>query len=214
MNRKVSIIDYGVGNLLNVIRAFKHCDASVEVVETASQIRQSGRLVLPGVGAFPDGMAELGKRDLIDAILQHSKNGKPFMGICLGMQMLFDSSEEFGTKKGLGIIPGGVVPIPKQGVGGVVHKIPHIGWNELIPPPEKTWENTILEGVGNASAVYFVHSFMAMPDIAQDLLAWCDYDGCKITAVVQHGNSIGCQFHPEKSSEVGLRIINNFIGLD
>lgn len=213
MNQKISIIDYGVGNLLNVVRAFEHCGVSVEVVESAKQINNSGHLVLPGVGAFPDGMHELHQRGLVDAIKYHVASDKPLLGICLGMQMLFDSSEEFGGEDGLGIIDGVVVAVPEKGENGLSHKIPHIGWNELIPAAGKNWSGTVLSRVQEKSAVYFVHSFMAEPTSGNDLLAFCDYDGCKITAAVQRDNVIGCQFHPEKSAELGLDIIRGFISI-
>lgn len=213
MSKKVSIIDYGVGNLLNVVRAFEHCGALVEVATSANQIKNSNHLVLPGVGAFPDGMLELNKRDLITAILHHAKVGNPLFGICLGMQMLFDSSDEFGGKNGLGLINGQVISIPGEGVHGVAHKIPHIGWNELLSPPDRSWSATLLQNIEKEAAVYFVHSFMAMPESGEDLLSYCDYDGCQIAAVIQHENITGCQFHPEKSGEIGLNIIRNFLNL-
>lgn len=211
MSIKIGIIDYGVGNLLNVVRAFEHCDAEVEVIKSASQIQNSERLVLPGVGAFPDGMCELEKRGLIAPILQHAKNGKPLLGICLGMQMLFDSSDEFGGRNGLGIIKGKVVAIPEKGINGERHKIPHIGWNELLSSESSVWSDKVLQKIEKKSAVYFVHSFMAEPNDNDDLLSYCDYDGCQIAAVVQHENVIGCQFHPEKSGDIGLQIIRNFL---
>jgi glutamine amidotransferase len=213
MSQKVSIIDYGVGNLLNVVRGFEHCDAIVEVVESSSQIKNSDYLVLPGVGAFPDGMYELEQRGLIDSIVEHAQSGKPLLGICLGMQMLLDSSEEFGGESGLGLVSGKVIAIPDCDVNGDTHKIPHIGWNELLSPEEKSWSGTVLQDIKKESAVYFVHSFMASPNSNDALLSYCDYDGCHIAAVIQSENVIGCQFHPEKSGDIGLKIIRNFMVL-
>ena len=211
MSQKVSIIDYGVGNLLNVVRAFEHCNAIVEVVESANQIKESCHLVLPGVGAFPDGMHQLKRRNLLTPILQHVQRGKPLLGICLGMQMLFDSSEEFRFEKGLGLINGKVIAIPDKGANGERHKIPHIGWNELLSPLGRSWSSTVLHNIKKKSAVYFVHSFMALPASDNDSLSYCDYDGCQILAAVQRENIIGCQFHPEKSGKIGLKIIENYL---
>lgn len=211
MTQKVVIIDYGAGNLLNVVRAFEHCEAEVSIAETADAIDGASRLVLPGVGAFSDSMQELKNRDMIEAILFYAKSGKPLLGICLGMQMLLDTSEEFGNWDGLALIPGKVIGIPKTGVDGKSHKIPHIGWNQLISELEESWERTVLDSITKGSSVYFVHSFMAVPTHEEHRLADCDYDGRQVCAVVQRENIIGCQFHPEKSGPTGLQIIRNFL---
>jgi glutamine amidotransferase len=214
MSQKITIIDYGVSNLLNVVRAFEYCGASVELAERPEQINAADRLVLPGVGAFADGMAELGARGLIDPIRKYAATGRPFLGICLGMQMLLDESEEFGNHAGLGLIPGRVIGIPAQGTNGRPHKIPHIGWNELRMPQQRAdWSGTVLGGLSPNVSVYFVHSFMAAPASDNDRLADCDYDGVRISAAVQSGNVYGCQFHPEKSGETGLNIVRSFIRL-
>ena len=134
------------------------------------------------------------------------------MGICLGMQMMLEASEEFGMHEGLGLIPGNVVAIPPTATDGKPHKIPHIGWNDLLPPtPGTDWNETILAGVSPGTAVYFVHSFAAVPASPEHRLADCDYDGRIISAAVKFGNLYGCQFHPEKSGEAGLRILKNFL---
>lgn len=211
MTQKVVIIDYGAGNLLNVVRAFEHCEAEVSIAETADAIDGASRLVLPGVGAFSDSMQELKNRDMIEAILSYAKSGKPLLGICLGMQMLLDTSEEFGNWDGLALIPGKVIGIPKTGMDGKSHKIPHIGWNQLISELEECWERTVLDSITKGSSVYFVHSFMAVPTHEEHRLADCDYDGRQVCAVVQRENIIGCQFHPEKSGPTGLQIIRNFL---
>lgn len=211
MTQKVVIIDYGAGNLLNVVRAFEYCEAEVSIAETADAIDDASRLVLPGVGAFSDSMQELKNRDMIEAILSYAKSGKPLLGICLGMQMLLDTSEEFGNWGGLALIPGKVIGIPKTGMDGKSHKIPHIGWNQLISEHEECWERTVLDSITKGSSVYFVHSFMAVPTHEEHRLADCDYDGRQVCAVVQRENIIGCQFHPEKSGPTGLQIIRNFL---
>ncbi|MBF0371191.1 MAG: imidazole glycerol phosphate synthase subunit HisH [Magnetococcales bacterium] len=210
---QVTVVDYGAGNLLSVRRAFEHFGAEVVVTGEAGQIASAERLVLPGVGAFGKGMAELRGRGLVPAILTYASEARPLLGICLGMQMLLDESVEFGSHSGLGLIPGKVVPIPAQGRDGKPHCIPHIGWNGLVHPVlgDQDWQGTVLEGIAPGSHAYFVHSFMALPDHPAHRLADCIYHGLDITGVIRKGNVTGCQFHPEKSGEIGLRIIEGFL---
>ncbi|HAT1856302.1 imidazole glycerol phosphate synthase subunit HisH [Legionella pneumophila] len=208
----VSIVDYGVGNLLSVARAFQYFDASVNLVSTPEEIMSADRLVLPGVGAFEDGMKGLTTLNFIEPIKQFARSGKPFLGICLGMQMMLSKSTEFGQHEGLGLIAGEVVSVPSHGVDGQLHKIPHIGWNELVATSEgEDWCHTILKNIPLNSSVYFVHSFMAMPSNPKKRLADTLYDGQAISAVIKDENMYGCQFHPEKSGEVGLSIIQQFL---
>ncbi|HIG0328906.1 TPA: imidazole glycerol phosphate synthase subunit HisH [Legionella pneumophila] len=208
----VSIVDYGVGNLLSVARAFQYFDASVNLVSTPEEIMSADRLVLPGVGAFEDGMKGLTTLNFIEPIKQFARSGKPFLGICLGMQMMLSRSTEFGQHEGLGLIDGEVVSVPSHGVDGQLHKIPHIGWNELVYTSEgEDWCHTILKNIPLNSSVYFVHSFMAMPSNPKKRLADTLYDGQAISAVIKDENMYGCQFHPEKSGEVGLSIIQQFL---
>ncbi|HAT1771274.1 imidazole glycerol phosphate synthase subunit HisH [Legionella pneumophila] len=208
----VSIVDYGVGNLLSVARAFQYFDASVNLVSTPEEIMSADRLVLPGVGAFEDGMKGLTTLNFIEPIKQFARSGKPFLGICLGMQMMLSKSTEFGQHEGLGLIAGEVVSVPSHGVDGQLHKIPHIGWNELVSTSEgEDWCHTILKNIPLNSSVYFVHSFMAMPSNPKKRLADTLYDGQAISAVIKDENMYGCQFHPEKSGEVGLEIIKQFL---
>jgi len=208
----VGLVDYGIGNLLSVARAFEHAGAAVKHVHTPDELRGCDRLILPGVGAFADGMKGLWSRDMVEPLGEYAKSGRPFLGICLGMQMLFDTSEEFGEHQGLGLIPGRVVAIPAVGIDRRPHKIPHIGWNPLVLPPErKSWEATPLQGVRYGDPAYFVHSFTAAPANEADRLADCHYNGVVISAMVARGNVFGAQFHPEKSGEMGLRIIRNFL---
>lgn len=211
---RVTVVDYGMGNLLSVARALEYCSAEVLITSDIEPIEHAELLVLPGVGSFPDGMAELHARGLIGPIRAFAGKGRPFLGICLGMQMMLDSSEEFGTHEGLGLIPGKNVAIPQTGTDGKPHKIPHIGWNELaLPAPETVWENTVLSDVDPGDSVYFVHSFTAFPDHSEHRLADCRYNGRVIAAAIRSGMLYGCQFHPEKSGETGLKIIKSFIGL-
>ncbi len=212
MNSKITIIDYGVSNLLNVVRAFDHFDADITLAETPEAVMAADRLVLPGVGAFSGGMEELRQRNLIEPIKEFCTSGKLFLGICLGMQMMLESSEEFGHFAGLGLIPGQVLPVPAEGADGKPHKVPHIGWNELqVAGSRDGWQDSIFSDVETQASMYFVHSFMAVPDNPDHRLADCDYDGQILCAAVQLDNMTGCQFHPEKSGDNGLAIIRRFL---
>ncbi|KGP63662.1 imidazole glycerol phosphate synthase [Legionella norrlandica] len=208
----VSIVDYGIGNLLSVARAFHYFDASVNLVNTPEDIMKADRLVLPGVGAFADGMKGLVDLNFVDPIKQFSRSGKPFLGICLGMQLMLTKSMEFGEHDGLDLITGEVVSIPLHGIDGQRHKIPHIGWNKLVTTSYgENWSDTLLKNVPANSSVYFVHSYMVVPSDPKKRLADTLYDGQAISAVIKDENIYGCQFHPEKSGEVGLEIIKQFL---
>ena len=211
---QVTIIDYGIGNLLSVTRAFEYWGAKVILADDAAKIVNADRLVLPGVGAFADGMAGLEAKNLIEPIHAFVKTGKPFLGICLGMQMMLEQSEEFGSNKGLGLIKGIVRAIPKTDNNDVPHKVPHIGWNYLCESQTGRWEKTILKECTKEDAVYFVHSFTAEPRDINNRLADSFYNGRQISAAIQKDNMYGCQFHPEKSGLVGLKIINGFLAIN
>jgi glutamine amidotransferase len=209
---EVAVVDYGVGNLLSVRRALEHCGATVLVTDDHEVLRRAPRVILPGVGAYANAMVELRVRGLDDVVQDIASGGAPLLGICLGMQMLLDESEEFGTTAGLGLIPGKVVPVPARTTSGDSQKIPHIGWNALVAPPgRKSWAGTLLGHAKPGDAVYFVHSFMAQPTDPAHRIADCLYGGVAISAVVGHRNVFGCQFHPEKSGAVGLNILRAFL---
>jgi glutamine amidotransferase len=209
---EVTVIDYGVGNLLSVSRALERCGARVTITSDEAAILTSTKVVLPGVGAFADGMAALRAQGLDAVVRKVAATGTPLLGICLGMQMLFDESEEFGATAGLGLISGRVVRIPGMTITGEPHKIPHIGWNELVLPAQRSsWQSSLLADVEPSEALYFVHSFMAEPALPEHRLADCRYGGILIAAAVKRDNVMGCQFHPEKSGEVGLKILRRFI---
>lgn len=207
----IAVVDYGVGNLYSVRRALEHCGATVTLAATAADVEAADRLLLPGVGAFADGMAGLRARGLIDPIQRFARTGKPLLGICLGMQMLASVGEEFGEHAGLGLIPGRVVPIRRIGTDGKPRKIPHVGWSALAAPPGVDWGRTLLDGSPHGTAVYLVHSYRVVPDDESHVLAECIYGGHPIVAAVRSANVTGCQFHPEKSGPAGLRMLNAFL---
>lgn len=211
---KVTVIDYGLSNLRSVQNAFAHCGAETLLTSSPADVRAAEVLVLPGVGAFRDGMAGLERLGLVDVIRQKAAEGTPLLGICLGMQMLFDESEEFGTYPGLGLIPGRVVKIPDTDVQGHPQKVPHIRWDPLVPAGGHTgFAGTVLAGVTPGQECYFIHSYEAKPADEADRLADTRYGGRSVCAVAAHGPVVGCQFHPEKSGPVGLSIISQFINI-
>ena len=194
---KVSIIDYGLSNLLSVRRAAEYCGAQVEFAQTPEAVLAAPRLILPGVGAFEDGMNGLAALGLIEAIRQKAVEGTPLLGICLGMQMLFDESDEFGRHQGLGLIPG---------------RVERIGWRTLVPA-HGSFAGTALQNVPAGGECYFVHSYEAKPQNEADRLADSPYGGRSICAAALRGSVMGTQFHPEKSGPVGLSILKAFLEL-
>lgn len=213
MSAKIGIIHYDIGNLMSVDRAFHHIGADYSFVYTAAEIKACEKLVLPGVGAFSGCVNELKKRDLWEAIKEKAAPGTALFGICVGMQMLFEGSEEFGDHEGLGFIKGKVKAIPKEDTEGKAHKIPHIAWTALKKPDGADWTGSVLSGIENGTEAYFVHSFAGQPENDSDRLADAYYGGHRISAFVQHNNIMGAQFHPEKSGAAGLQILKNFIRL-
>lgn len=211
MTAQVTVVDYGSGNLLSVARGLERCGAEVELTGDGRQVAKAERLVLPGVGAFGKAAERLRDSRLAEPILEFVRYGRPFLGICVGMQLMLDVSEEFGLHEGFGMIPGRVVAIPRTGADGALHAVPHIGWS-AIHHGGGGWRGTPLEGISDGASVYFVHSFAAKPEDDAHVLARCDYDGRAITAAVARGNTFGFQFHPEKSGPVGLAILQRFIG--
>ena len=196
----IVIIDYGAGNLFSVQNALGYLGFENKISRDENEIRAADGLILPGVGAFPDAMEMLHSTGLVDTIREEAAK-KPFLGICLGMQMLFDESYEFRRENGLGLIPGKVDLIQCP------YKIPHMGWNHLV----MNGKSPLLKGVPEGSSVYFVHSYMAYTD-RENVSAYCEY-GTDIPALVERGNIFGAQFHPEKSGAAGLKILENFGGL-
>jgi glutamine amidotransferase len=209
---EVTVIDYGVGNLLSVQRGLEHCGASVTVTADPERILAAKRVVLPGVGAFGNAMQALERLGLIAVIRDIAHRQTPLLGICLGMQLLLEESEEFGITAGLGLIPGRVIAVPTQTLSGETQKVPHIGWSALQPSGTSGgWRGTLLQDNCPGDAAYFVHSFMAVPADLAHRIADCVYGRHLIPAAIGRDQITGCQFHPEKSGEVGLKILRRFI---
>ncbi len=210
MSTPVTLIDYGIGNLLNTVRALEHCGAAVKVIDQASAgDANAERLILPGVGAFGDGMRELKARGFDDLVKRFAQTGRPFLGICVGMQMMFDASDEMGEHAGLGLVAGRVLAVPPTGADGRPHRVPHIGWRPL--QAGRSWAGTLLEDVQPGDRVYFVHSFSGHPAEPAARLADVDYDGRPICAAIHQDNLHGCQFHPERSADAGLGMLRRFL---
>jgi glutamine amidotransferase len=208
----VAVIDYGVGNLLSVRRGLEHCGAVVSVTADRDAILAAPRVVLPGVGAFGRAMQELRRLGLNDVVAEVAQRQRPLLGICLGMEMLLDESEEFGLHSGLGLIPGRIVPIPSLTPAGRPQKIPHIGWSGLtMAEGRDSWSGTVLQDVAAGEPMYFVHSFMACPLDPRHRIADCLYGDVRVAAVIGADNLLGTQFHPEKSAVMGLKVLQRFL---
>ena len=208
----IAIVDYGIGNLRSIEKAFEAVGADVVRSDRPEDIRTADKVVLPGVGAFGACIDEIRRRKLEEPIFDAIKEGKPFLGVCVGMQLLFGSSEEMGQHKGLGVLPGHVLhfttacktDLHRQSEEGPL-KIPHMGWNTV----ERQREDPLLRGLPAQPYFYFVHSYAAAPTTSSDMLASCRH-GVAFPAIVQRNNVYGVQFHPEKSQANGLRILQNF----
>ena len=209
----IAIIDYGVGNLFSLASSLKSLGLETKVTRDAAAIRAADHIILPGVGAFADAMAKLEATGLVPVIKQEVEH-KPLLGICLGMQLLFEKSYEYGERTGLGLIPGRVVRIPDVDADGSPQRVPHISWNPLYPAGGRTdFSGTALQNVQPGQECYFIHSYEAKPAAEEYRLADTVYGGRKVCAAAQKGCVIGTQFHPEKSGPVGLGIIKAYLDL-
>ena len=209
LSKKITIIDYGCGNILNLARAIKFIGYEVDITHDKNKIINSSYVILPGVGAFGNAMKQIEKYNLHNTILEYAKLGKPLLGICLGMQILLTVSYEFGVHKGLGLIEGKVIKISNEKNKEI--KIPHMGWNEIYPNNnKKEWKNKILKNSSIGKSFYFVHSFVCITKDYDSTIAVCNYSDISIPAVIATGNVYGCQFHPEKSADNGLAVLKNF----
>lgn len=196
---KVLIVDYGMGNLRSVSKAFERVGFEVKISSEPEEVRKAKILVLPGVGAFRDAVENLKRLGLYGEIIRHMEKGKPFMGICLGLQLLFERSYEFGETEGFGIFEGEVILLPPK------VKVPHIGWNQLW----KKKDSDLLDGIKNGEYFYFVHSYHVIPKRKDIILTTTDY-GIDFVSSVEYQNIFAVQFHPEKSQRAGLKLLENF----
>ena len=211
--KRVGIVDYQMGNLFSVRHACSFVGLEPEIFSDFRKINAYDALILPGVGAFGEAMHNLRKLDLEKPILDFIALGKPFLGICLGMQLLFGESEEFGTHTGLNVIPGKVIRFPNVNIIGDPVKVPQIGWNQIFPPQEKLgrpWEKTSLDNIAAGEFMYFVHSYYAVPNQSEHILTTTTYESITYCSSIIYGNVIATQFHPEKSAQKGLKIYQNW----
>lgn len=202
----IAIVDYNMGNLASVKNAFAKLGKDTVIVSDPSKFKEYDKLILPGVGAFGDAMEHLRERNMIEAIKEFAASGKPMMGICLGMQLLFESSEEFGAHKGLGLIKGHVRAFDESKFSEPL-KVPHMGWNRMF-----TKEHPLFQGLDDEHYLYFVHTYHVICENEEDIIGETEY-GYRFTSAVAHNNIMGIQPHPEKSHENGLKILENFIKL-
>lgn len=210
--KSITIIDYGMSNLLSISRALEYVGGKVKVSDKAEDILNADCVVLPGVGAFPDGMRELKQRHLPEAIYNFVKTGKPFLGICLGMQMMLSEGEEGQRTEGLNLIPGEVVSLPHAQMDGTKNKIPNVCWSEVTCRQEK--QNTPFEHLPSDAFMYFVHSYFVKPSNTSHSFATTAFGDIDICCTIHHENMWGMQFHPEKSGKDGLELLRSFVNLD
>ncbi|MBW2268776.1 MAG: imidazole glycerol phosphate synthase subunit HisH [Deltaproteobacteria bacterium] len=203
----VAVVDYGAGNLRSVTKALERSGARAEVVADPEGLRAADAVVLPGAGAFADAARSLRDKGLADAIVESVQAGTPYLGLCLGLQLLFDESDEHGVTRGLGMLPGRVERFPEKAADGEVLRVPHIGWNAV----RFCGEHPVLERLPDEECFYFVHSYRAIPAREGDTVGWTSYGG-DFTSAVARGNVVAVQFHPEKSQSAGKKLLDAFVG--
>tara|TARA_Y100001970_G_C14233793_1_gene860496 strand:- start:1508 stop:2149 length:642 start_codon:yes stop_codon:yes gene_type:complete len=208
MNKKVVIIDYELGNLFSVLQACQHVGLNAVITNEIKLINGADAIILPGVGAYGVAMEKLIKLNLVNPLLDFASSGRPFLGICLGMQLLFSKSYEYGEHIGLNIIPGEIHSF--RNTNNKLLKVPQIQWNLITQFRNKSWEESILSNIPNSTFMYFVHSYYCSPKTKTNILSKTIYGGLEYTSAIQSKNIMGVQFHPEKSSKYGLEIYNNF----
>ena len=208
--KSIVIVDYGVGNLQSLKKAFAHFGVEAKISEDANEIQKADALALPGVGSFEAGMRGLMARGLTSAVRTFTETGKPMLGICLGAQLLLSRGHEFGVHEGLDIIPGEVVRLPKLAGN---EKIPQVGWNTVLRPSGVAWDGTIFDSLQKEPEVYFVHSYILKPEKSEHILGTTVYGGHTFCSAIRKEQVYGVQFHPEKSGKAGLELIRNFVKL-
>ena len=211
--RDVAIVDYGMGNLFSVEAACAQAGLRAVISSEPNEIEDAASVILPGVGAFGEAMRRLREKSLDEVLCRYVRSGNALFAICLGMQLLFDESEEFGSSLGLGLVPGRVVRLPAQDQAGSVYKVPAIGWNQvrMSPPGNRgpDWHAPPLAGIGDGEYFYFVHSYYVQPGDPGLVLTWTRYAGVDYASSLAHQNIFACQFHPERSGRAGLQIYRN-----
>jgi len=208
----IAIVDLGLGNLFSVDQAVHYSGGKSVITDDCEVIRKAERIILPGVGSYRFGMCAISNKGLYGCLKDSIDSGTPVLGICLGMQLLMDSSEEHGYCRGLGIIPGRSIHFRNRVDFDSDCKVPHIGWNGLFKNVDGgQWHDSILADVNEGDSCYFAHSYCVVPDKQEHILSLSRYGGCSYASSVKHKNVTGCQFHPEKSGIIGLKIIDNFI---
>lgn len=209
MSKKTVIIDYELGNLFSVQQACLHVGLDAEISHDPAKIAAADGLILPGVGAFGAAMANLRRRGIEDVLKADVRAGKPFLGICLGLQLLFTDSVEFGSQGGLDLLPGSIQRIPAHLLGQMV-RVPQIGWNRIAAPPHRDWSGTPLSHLPEGSYMYFVHSYYCQPANPADALTMTNYAGLDYCSGVQRDNVLAFQFHPEKSGPEGVEVYRSW----
>lgn len=210
----IVVVDYGIGNVFSVCNALRAIGCEAKLTGDLAAIRNADRVILPGVGAFARAMDSLHSKGISGALRDFVATGRPFLGICIGMQVLMDRSSEFGETKGLGFVSGSVERIASQSPSGRHLRVPHIGWAPLVSAggSDERWRSTALEVVdGTDDAVYFVHSYHCQPTNPDHRIAYVDYDGLEVTAAIRRDNITGLQFHPERSGRVGQKVLEGFL---
>lgn len=210
MRIRVAIIDYDLGNLYSVNNICRRVGLDAVITSDVNEVSTADALILPGVGAFGDAMENLRKKELIDPIYEFIKEGKPFLGICLGMQLMFTESEEFGSHKGLDLIPGNIIRFPSVADNGERVKVPQIQWNQVYKSSTKPWEESVMKGIEEGTYMYFVHSYYAKSTLEENVLSYSEYAGIRYASSVMKENMTGIQYHPEKSAEEGINIYQNW----
>jgi glutamine amidotransferase len=208
---QVAIVDYGLGNLFSINQACEYFGLTPVITSSSKVIAESDALILPGVGAFGNAMNYLKENFLIEPLLNFAKTGKPFLGICLGMQLLFSESEEFGNYKGLNLIEGKILRFPPKNKNGQINRIPQINWNQIYLNSSEEWKKSPLQDIEDGDYMYFVHSYYAAPKNLNSVLSFTDFGGIRYASSTIFENIIGMQFHPEKSGAHGLKIYKRWI---
>ena len=210
MSLQVAIIDYGLGNLFSINNACELVGLEAVITSDIETVRKADAVILPGVGAFGDAMESLRESKLADSILNFVKTGKPFLGICLGMQLMFSESEEFGTHKGLNLISGKIVKFPEKNADGEFIRVPQIQWNQIYQNTKEIWDASPLKNIEEGTYMHFVHSYYAIPEEKNAILTYSEYEGVRYASAVIIDNLVGIQYHPEKSADEGINVYRNW----